>query len=438
MAGPAVLRLVALAALAALAAPAAPVVGGEASLADQVALLLGRLGSGTRSEARDADRELEGLCHRSGRPGAEAERRDMALALAAGLAGDLPPAASVIVLEHLAQVGRAEVVAPLGKLLGDGAGDPAVREAARRALEANPAVSAKRELRKAVAVTEGALKVGVIRSLGVRRDFLSAGDIMEAARAKDPDVRLAAVEALAEIGEISATADIEAALETFTGERLRAAKRAYLRFADALVGNGERGEARRIYLRAEAMGPEARAAALVGVARAGLQSEIERIAAATEDADRRVRGAALEAAAILSGPKMTEVLAARLAAASDPGRRLEILGALSRREDAGALAVLEKAIAAEKDPTARARALDLLSGSPPARAAALPESIPALLLAELRAGGEPAAAAERLLAELPSPALTARVAAALEDAGAGAEERQALVRVLGLRRLREP
>src|SRR5690606_9448351 len=152
---------------------------------------------------------------------------------------------------------------------------------------------------------------------GRKRDPLAVGPLMEIVRdPPDADTRFAALEALAEIGEISCLGVIEEALATATGNELAALRRAFLRLADSLVLNNERGTARRIYHRAMTMGPEMRSAALVGVARAELQSEIPTIVASLDDPDAEVRAAALEAARVFRIERMTDALIEKLPSAT--------------------------------------------------------------------------------------------------------------------------
>jgi HEAT repeat protein len=298
---------------------------------DEIAALLPGLVNPDPAQAATANTALEGLCLEAGRPGAEQERKALSLAIAANLGRDVPVQARLFLLRALETLGKGEVTAVLSELLLSLERDPAVREGARRALEANPHVKSKRELRKALSRIEGDFLVAIIGSLGVRRDFLATADLIAHAEEGAEHVRWAAMAALAEIGDISAVTVIEAALDEMRGTELARAERAYLRLANSLVRNGERGPARRIYGRAMGMGATARAAALLGFARAHLQSEVGRIVRTLEDPDIRVRGAAREAAVILPGPKMTEALLAKLAESEDPVLRLALSEILARR-----------------------------------------------------------------------------------------------------------
>ncbi|MBI4604968.1 MAG: HEAT repeat domain-containing protein [Planctomycetes bacterium] len=375
----------------------------DESPAAKVAGLAAGLASSDAGAVDRAFVELERTCFQAGRPGAEAERKAVAQALAAQLEGGVPVAARVLVLRLLETCGRGEVVPAISKLLRP-ENDAGLREGARRALEANPHPNAKRELRAALRTADGALRIGIARSLGVRRDFLAAADLIEVAEEKgnEPAVRLAALEALAEIGDVSAVSVVEAALQELKGPELAAAQRAYLRLADSLARQNERGAARRIYEKALSMGPAPRAAALLGFARAGLQMEVERVAGAIDDPDPRVRGAAIEAAAAFPGEAMTKLLVARLAAGGGPEGRSALLELLARRGGPDAAAAVLRSARDRKDPGGlRAAALRQLRGG--LVEAVRKEALEALLEA-IDAGGEPAAAAEEALADLPGAA----------------------------------
>jgi HEAT repeat protein len=419
------LRL-AFSALLLAAAAAAPLAA--QSPAERAVALLPRLGSAEAAEVERADQELERLCFEAGRPGAEAERRALALELARALDGDLASPAKVRILGRLETLGKAEVVPQLAKLLLAEAADPAVRDAARRALEANPNPRAKTELRAAVARTSGALRAAVCRSLGARRDILAVGVLMEAARDVDRDVRLAALDALARVGDEQCVAPLEEALNAAGEDELVQVRRSFLRLAGALAENGERGMARRLYVRALEMGPEQRAEALVGMAKAGLQSEIPKIVGALtrEGEAAEVRSAAMEAAVVFAGQPMTGALLEALGAPeSAPAVKLVLLEVLARRGDPAATVALGGVFVKDEDDSVRRAALEAIGACAAAGSA---EAIDVLLLA-LAAGGETAERAETLLGNVKDASLAQRLGEALLEAAG--EPRLRLVRLLG-------
>ncbi len=363
------------------------------------AAIVSQLASEEPSEfARGADR-LERASAESGRPGADGARREFVKSALAALEAELPLRARVALIEEIGRLGKYESVRPLASILG-GHGEAAVREAARRALERIPVVTVKKALRDALSGATGNLRLGVLRAMGLRKDALAVQHLLEAARDEDREVRLVAIESLALIGEISSVSVLEEALRTTEGIDHLRVRRAYLRLADSLVANSERGTARRIYDRATSLGIAEHCAALIGFARAGLQSEIARIAAATGDANRQIRGAALEAAVLLPGPRMTAALVARSREAKDADERRRILWVLARRGDDPAIArLLELAGASESDDEV-AYVVRLLGGIEPRTKGVDRADVVALFRAESARGGARAAAAARALALL--------------------------------------
>lgn len=402
--------------------------------AEDIARLLSGLSSSNLAEAEKAHTALEQLCFQAGKPGAENERKALAQAIAEKLQPDVPLAARMYLVQSLEKIGRGEVISALGKLLSPG-NDPALQDAARRALEANPHVNSKKELRDALKRSEGKLRAAIVRSLGIRRDFLASADLMEAAQDTDLEVKLAGIEALALIGDVSAVPVVESCLSELKGNDLAVATRAYLRLADSLVKNKERGAARRIYTRAMGMGPAARSAALLGFARAGLQTEINRIVESTEDPDPRVKGAAFEAAGLLPGDGMTKAVLAKLDGAQDASIRASLLQVLARRGDKEAMARVVKAAKDDSNPHERSLSLRLLGEAAEGKEGGLPldgKELAMVLLSALDAGAEPSEAAESVLSRLKGSAVTEAITAAA--GGAPEKKLEALMRILGARR----
>ena len=425
------------------------------SIALILSVLVGVISTGTRVDAQDADgvdaavassmKLLVGedeSAHEAARAelarlvtvvigrGEDGQRRAVAKSFARALREAQSPRVKLAFLREVERIGKWEVVSTVGGLLNNPEEDDTVREAALKALQANPAVGAKKELRKAATTTTGPLRLGVIKALGSRRDPLSAGVLMAAAREQDPAVQLAALEALADIGEISAVPIAEAALETYEGERLEAARRAYVRYGDSLVRNSERGQARRIYLRAFGLGPEHRAAALVGLARANLQSEIGLIVEATGDENAGVRTAAIRAAALFRAPAMTTALLAQLQKSEDAQQRSVLLSVLADRQDAGAKPGLVDALLAETNPEVQAKAIELLDKSFRDDPAPLRAELVEFLLGQLGSSDPVAAAAEAFLSHSQGEGLSDLLRGQLTQTRA---RLQAVERVLGER-----
>lgn len=129
---------------------------------------------------------------------ASAEKEKELLAV---LRSDAPAAEKALACKNLAIHGSNESVAELAKLLPDSQ----LSSWARIALEAIPGPSADEALRNAAAALSGRLQVGMINSLGVRRDAGATELLAEKLRDSDGDVASAAAVALGRIGNLAAT-----------------------------------------------------------------------------------------------------------------------------------------------------------------------------------------------------------------------------------------
>ena len=173
----------------------------RADLAAAAKHLLGQMAdrkvsSRRRLVARD---DLEAVCVRAARPGAEAERAAMCAALLGCLAADEKGGPRATALRMLGYIGRDESVEPLAGLLGGA--DEDLRERARRVLEANPSPRASEKLRQALyQAVNPTWRVGLVNSLGRRRDAGSVEYLAKLLKDKDASVAAAAAAALGKIG----------------------------------------------------------------------------------------------------------------------------------------------------------------------------------------------------------------------------------------------
>ena len=113
--------------------------------------------------------QFEKLCLKAARPGAEAERAAVCKAILPHLGSRTPKQTRADLLRMLEQIGRAECIFTLDRLLGDS--DAETREQARRALQNNPSAEAAAVLRRALdAAKDAPWQVALINALGYRRD----------------------------------------------------------------------------------------------------------------------------------------------------------------------------------------------------------------------------------------------------------------------------
>ncbi|MFW6164295.1 MAG: hypothetical protein ACODAJ_16115, partial [Planctomycetota bacterium] len=144
---------------------------------------------------------------------------------------------------HLAGLGSAEATPVLAALLDD----PKLSHRARYALEPSPDPAAGKALRDALAALEGELLVGVIHSVGMRRDAKAVGALAGLLEAADTTVAAAAAQALGRIAAPEAAEALAGFRKTAPEARRPAAADASLRAARGLLRRGQRERAAAIY-----------------------------------------------------------------------------------------------------------------------------------------------------------------------------------------------
>jgi HEAT repeat protein len=169
-------------------------------------------------------------------------RRDLEERLIATLQSVASRDAKDYVCRKLAIVGTAAAVPALESLLGDA--DQS--HMARFALERLPAPEAAQALRDAVAKASNELKVGMISSLGSRRDAAAIPVLKGMLTGSDPSVARAAALALGAIGGVDAASVLQAAATSAEGDKPVIID-ALLACAEALLASRKQTEALAIY-----------------------------------------------------------------------------------------------------------------------------------------------------------------------------------------------
>ena len=247
-------------------------------------------------------------------------------------------------------------VPALAKLLTD----EELSNAARYALErlADPAAGAA--LREAMGKAKGPALVGVVNSLGHRRDKEAAALVLPLLGDKDQAVVAAAAWSLGRIGGTASAKALTDARAEAKGKLRRVLDDACLLCADALVAEGKKADAAEIYRPMYAAGAprRIRIAALRGLMLAEPQQAAPLALAAMKGPDARIAAVAGALLRELPGEAITKALGAELAKLPADGQ-VTMLAVLAQRHDAAARqAVL--AAAAGKEPTVRAAALEAL------------------------------------------------------------------------------
>ena len=169
--------------------------------------------------------------------------KDLEAKLSAVLGEDVPHAAKDYTCRQLSLVGTAASVPALAALLPD----EKLSHMARYALERIPDDEAAAAMRAALADTDGLVKVGIINSLGARRDKASAGELAKLLADSDRQIAAAAAASLGSIGTPAAAKALDGFLDEAPAELKHDAAHAYLLCAERLLADGNRPQALLIY-----------------------------------------------------------------------------------------------------------------------------------------------------------------------------------------------
>jgi HEAT repeat protein len=165
--------------------------------------------------------------------------------------------------EQLSIIGTEDAVPALADLLAD----EETSDMARYALERIPGEESVAALRGALDTTSGAVKVGIINSLGEREDADAVAQLEQLIQSDNELVASAAATALGKIATPAATDALASAVENTSGRLHRDVLDAYLECADALAEDGNTGRAMEIFnqLYDSSQPTPVRAAALTGL-----------------------------------------------------------------------------------------------------------------------------------------------------------------------------
>jgi len=169
-------------------------------------------------------------------------QRAFAQTLASQLGGDRPKAVQGYIIRQLQVAGGKEVTPALGKTLCD-------EELCEYAAQALAAIGdgAAEQLRAALPKAKGKCRLNIVQNLGVVRDTKAVAALKSAAGDADRNIRLAAIWALANIGDAgSVDVLIKAADTQDPYERIKATQ-ACLLLAEKLLGSNYKAEVVRIY-----------------------------------------------------------------------------------------------------------------------------------------------------------------------------------------------
>jgi len=304
------------------------------------------------------------------------------------LGGGATRAAKQFCCRGLAIIGTVKAVGVLEPLLAD----KDLSHMARYALERVPGEAASKALRSAAGKLTGDLKIGMINSLGARRDVASTAMLIGLLKDSDAEVASAAAAALGRIGAKDAYQPLLDFVATAPKQAKGAAYDALLELATTLAKTDKSGAAtifEKLYAADRPL--RVRCAALKGLASVRPAEATPEILKALTSDSSVFRGLAVTLIKDIPGAKATAQFAAHLAKLPAEGQ----------------VAMLE-ALAARKDPTARQAVLAATKSADDKVATAAIAALGAvgnsrdvaLLTAAATAGGDKGAAARASLERL--------------------------------------
>jgi HEAT repeat protein len=298
---------------------------------------------------------------------------------------------------------------------------------ARIALEAIPDPAADDALRGAMGQLKGRLLVGVINSIGVRRDPKAVAVLAQRLKDADADVASAAAVALGRIGGAPAAKALEPLLAGAPAEVRPAVAEGCVLCAERFLAGGNRNEAVRLYDAVrKADVPKQRLidatrGAILARQAAGVPLMVEQL----KSPDKGLFGIGLTVARELPGREATDALVAEMRNAASDRQALMLL-ALADRGDVKALpAVLD--VARSGASHVRIAAMAALERFGDA------SCLPVLLDASLEDSAEIAQAAKVVLARLPGQDVDRDIVARLPQSSG--KMRQAVIELAGQRRI---
>ena len=262
----------------------------------------------------------------------EQQRQMVADSLASSLNENQGKFVQAFILQELLWCGSTEQIPVLAKYLPD----DMLYDYALRALEKIGPDSAP-TIQKALATAKGRPRLAFIQTLGTLRDSKSVADIAKFAADTDRDTRIAALDALGNIGDASSVPVLLGAVEKADErwEHIKACEDCLL-LAKRLMEAGDAASATKVYQalatsKATQEDSHVQIAAVQGAALA--KGDVASLMAALKSNDYQVRESVLEAIASTPGPAATKIVCDILASATTPADRANFIGVLATRKD---------------------------------------------------------------------------------------------------------
>jgi HEAT repeat protein len=292
-------------------------------------------------QSREANRAVADMVRKA--HGSAAQTRDIEQRFIALLKSDASLAGKDFVCKQLSVMGSDASVPALSALLVE----PKTSEMSRYALERIPGQAADRALREALARTSDKSRIGIVNSLGRRRDAASVPALRPLALGPDQATAAAALFALGEIADPAALQVLAEAGGKASGDLKVTAAQADLKAAQHLAASGKQAEALAIYQKLYAAGEPSviRAGALHGMAVAGGAQSTTTLLEALHGSDARLQAVAIHELA----PTLARRLAAEMPELNEAGQ-VRVLGILAERGDTSALPTFTAALKGSSQP----------------------------------------------------------------------------------------
>lgn len=274
------------------------------------------------------------------------------------LKSDASLAGKSFICRQLSLVGSDACISTLAAMLPD----PKTSDIARYTLESLEGEKVDAALRNALNTTSGREQIGIIGSLGQRRDAKAVPALSNLVfNQEDPQVAAAAIAALGQIATPDAIRSLQNAKDSAGGELRDQLLDAYLRCADTLADAGRKAEAMEIYR--EVFRPEEpemiRNAALRGMVFVAGEDAADLLTDVLSQDNPEMQSAAISLAANLKDPAVTAMLAAQLPRLA-PRQQIQLLAALGERGDPKAAPAVVKMLTSP-NPEVRETALQQLA-----------------------------------------------------------------------------
>jgi HEAT repeat protein len=240
----------------------------------------------------------------------------------------------------LALIGTKQAVAPLAALLGD----EKLSHMARYALEPIKDPAVDEALRDALGKLKGMPLVGVIGSVGVRRDARAVEALAKMLRDSDAVVARAAARALGNIGNSAAAAALQNELKRTSGQNKLHVCEGLFRCAEAAVAEGRKQQAIDIYDQMRKLDDphQVRGGAVRGAILARGSEGTALIREYLRSDSYILFSAACQAALEMPGEEVTQALTAELKQLPDDNKIL-VIWTLGKRGDPAAIPALSAA-----------------------------------------------------------------------------------------------